>query len=143
MRDKIKVFASGQVTLYKVTNGVKQLIKTSKNEILPNAASLVALNMSGDSNALVDKIRLYLGAALVTENPSSLTRTYNEAEVSVTFEYLFVEGSLDGDIDNAKLGPVDSVTLGDFAQNNFGETVSVGVSEAFFISWKITFTNLV
>jgi hypothetical protein len=141
IKDKVNLKgASGKLTAYKISNGVKSKLWTRKNTILPNAAELLALYISGDTSARLTTIRVYEGATLIAEGALT-NRAHPDTGVAL-LEALFDEASFDHAIDNAKLGPDDPGTLGNFAETTFDSTTKNG-SEQLLVSWEITFTNLV
>lgn len=138
-KDTAKIAASGKISIYKLVDNKKELILTRNNTILANAANLIALTQSGDTSARLTNIELYLGAVL-KGNGVITTRTYDVVEGSpqVTFETVFNEASFNSNVDNAKLGPSDPLTLGYFAEANFASLLKDGTHQL-IIQWTITF----
>jgi hypothetical protein len=136
MRDIARIAASGVIRFYRVVNGERQLIKTSSNTILPNAQALIALVMGGDATASLERIRLYDGVALLYAAP--VTDKDTSTPNVLVIEALCSGGSFTGDIDNAKLGPIDSGTLGHFSEAVIDPVVTKA-AEQLLVTWTITF----
>lgn len=134
IKDTYKYFASGVVQIYKMTNGVKQVLRTTTNTVIPNAQNLLALILSGDDSAKIRTIKAYQGATL------RATGVISQMEILTDGAVAFVTEVMDGafTVDNMKLGPTDTDTLGFFAEADIEELEKPG-DESLWMAWIIYF----
>jgi len=136
MRDRTHLNARGVISIYTLdTNGKHELL-TRNNTILANAVNLVASIMAGVTAAGITNIRVYNGVTLKANG--LITAKSNPTVNSVKFEALFNAASFNGNFDNAKLGPADSGTLGNFAEGTFAVQNKLN-TEQLLVTWEITF----
>lgn len=136
-----KIYASGVFSLYRVVNGVKELILTRSNEVLLSSNYILANLLGKNSAANITSISVFLSGSLVCRKAIA-TYTYptNPAGVcTATFQTTFVESDFNGSFDTAFLDASDPVSFDPFAQFFFDSPILKNNTQQYSITWNITF----
>ena len=133
MKERLKINASGKISIYRIINGQKQLIKTRSNTILPLSKDIIARLLTNNIIGMVDTINVvhsggtvYTSAITEYSHPSA-----NEAQFVAQFG---TSSSPSEDFDEIQLV---SSNMGVFSQVT-GLTETIGAGETIQISWTIT-----
>lgn len=128
----LKLHARGQVSIFKITNNKKELIKTCSNTVLPLALDVVARLMGNFAIGKIDSVSAYKSSLSLAETP--IISYSHPSTNQVQFNALFSETSFSGAYDE----------FGLFASNIGRICALTGVSgnklntEQLLITWTIT-----
>lgn len=132
----VNKIASGRVEFYKRINGELQLIKTSKNLVLPNAKKLLAKMLAKNEAAHITHVRVYNGGTLVGYKAIQ-TFTYIESN-EAKFEITFLGPDFNSPFTKVTIGASDTALMGDFSSVD-GLSEAKSGTEEFVIIWFIKF----
>lgn len=134
MQDKLNLYASGEVRIFKLTPSNARLSNTRSNTVLTLSKDIVARLLTNNPIGKIDTLKVYLGATLLaTGNVNAWNHpSTNEAE----FEVLFEDTDFSGDFDKIQLC---ASNMGVFAEvSGDGVLDTKLITEELMFSWLIT-----
>lgn len=134
MNEEIKLSARGEVKIYKINLGKKELVKTTSNLVLTLSKDIIARLMTNNPIGKIDSMYVWLGSTQLSTGSITAWNhpTTNEAE----FECPFDPTSFSGDFDKIQLA---SSNMGVFAEvSGSGVLDNKLITENLLISWLIT-----
>ena len=124
--------ASGQVSIFKITNNKKQLIETRSNAILPIMSDVAARLMGNYPIGKIDEVSIYYQTLNLATVPII---SYNHPAVNqVQFSALFDEASFNGDYDELGLFASNMGKVAQLPNVNGTKTNA----DKLLITWTIT-----
>lgn len=136
MHNEVKLRASGEISIYKVVNGVQHLKCTKHNTVQSDATKILVMRVAENVDSKIDKIDVYDGVTLKASGTILTTvGAYGIAPSNFICSAVFDGASFSGNFDKVVLR-CEGLVLVFSEVTGLAETKDPG--EIIVIKWKIT-----